>query len=113
VADPDALIGQTVSHYRISALASRPVLFENSLLGFLSKTSGERRKLNVAVDWTCDIFFKPNLVELRVAQQQRFKQAHYAAVDFVFRKGEAGGAFFVVKGGSAGPPSQTQRAAPF
>jgi hypothetical protein len=52
-------------------------------------------------------------VELRVAQQQRFKQAHYAAGDFVFRKGEAGGAFFVVKGGSAGPPSQTQRAAPF
>ena len=73
VADPDALIGQTVSHYRISALASRPALFENSLLGFLSKTSGERRKLNVVVDWTWDIFFKPNLVELRVAQQQRFK----------------------------------------
>jgi signal-transduction protein with cAMP-binding, CBS, and nucleotidyltransferase domain len=39
---------------------------------------------------------------VHVEQQQRFKQAHYAAGDFVFRKGEAGGAFFVVKAGSAG-----------
>jgi NADH dehydrogenase len=69
---------------------------------YLMKIPTIRRKLNVVVDWTWDIFFKPNLVEVRVAQQQRFRQAHYAAGDFVFRKGEAGGAFFVVKGGSAG-----------
>jgi CRP-like cAMP-binding protein len=41
-------------------------------------------------------------VEVRVEQQQRFKQAHYAAGDFVFRKGEPGGPFYVVKTGSAG-----------
>jgi len=69
---------------------------------YLMKIPTIGRKLNVVVDWTWDIFFKPNLVELRVAQQQRFRQAHYAAGDFVFRKGEAGGAFFVVKGGTAG-----------
>jgi NADH dehydrogenase len=60
-----------------------------------------RRKLNVVVDWTWDIFFKPNIVQVRVTQQQRFKQVHYAAGDFVYRKGEPG-AFFVVKAGSAG-----------
>jgi CRP-like cAMP-binding protein len=39
---------------------------------------------------------------VRLAQQQRFKQAHYAAGDFVYRKGEPGIGFFVVKAGSAG-----------
>jgi signal-transduction protein with cAMP-binding, CBS, and nucleotidyltransferase domain len=56
----------------------------------------------VVVDWTWDIFFKPNVVQVRVAQQQRFKLAHYAAGDFVYRKGEAGAGVFVVKAGSAG-----------
>jgi len=69
---------------------------------YLMKIPTLRRKLNVVVDWTWDIFFKPNIVEVRVTQQQRFKQAHYAAGDFVFHKGEPGGAFFVVKAGSAG-----------
>src|ERR1700757_2733845 len=69
---------------------------------YLLKIPTFSRKLNVIVDWTWDIFFKPNIVQVHVEQQQRFKQAHYAAGDFVFRKGEAGGAFFVVKAGSAG-----------
>jgi NADH:ubiquinone reductase (H+-translocating) len=69
---------------------------------YLMKIPTFRRKLNVIVDWTWDIFFKPNIVQVYPAQQQRFKQAHYAAGDFVFRKGEPGGAFFVVKAGSAG-----------
>jgi NADH dehydrogenase len=69
---------------------------------YLMKIPTIRRKLNVVVDWTWDIFFKPNIVQVRVMQQQQFKQAHYAAGDFVFRKGEPGTGFFVVKAGSAG-----------
>jgi NADH dehydrogenase len=69
---------------------------------YLLKIPTFKRKLNVVVDWTWDIFFKPNIVQVHMAQQQRFKQAHYAEGDFVFRKGEPGGAFFVVKAGSAG-----------
>ena len=69
---------------------------------YLLKIPTFMRKLNVVVDWTWDIFFKPNIVQVHMAQQQRFKQAHYAAGDFVFRKGEPGGAFYVVKAGSAG-----------
>ena len=69
---------------------------------YLMKIPTIRRKLNVVVDWIWDIFFKPNVVQVRVAQQQRFKQAHYAAGDFVYRKGEPGAGFFVVKAGSAG-----------
>ena len=68
---------------------------------YLLKIPTFRRKLNVVVDWTWDIFFKPNIVQVYVAQQQRFKQAHYAAGDFVFRKGEPGGSFFVIKAGTA------------
>lgn len=69
---------------------------------YLLKIPTFSRKLHVVVDWIWDIFFKPNIVEVRVAQQRRFKQAHFAAGDFVFRKGDPGGAFFVVKAGSAG-----------
>ena len=69
---------------------------------YLMKIPTLRRKLNVLVDWTWDIFFKPNIVEVRVQEQQRFKQVHYAAGDFVFRKGDPGAAFFVVKAGTAG-----------
>ena len=69
---------------------------------YLLKIPTFRRKLNVVVDWTWDIFFKPNIVQVYVAERQRFKQAHYAAGDFVFRKDEPGGAFFVVKAGTAG-----------
>ena len=69
---------------------------------YLLKIPTFSRKLNVVVDWTWDIFFKPNIVQVHVAQEQRFKQAHHAAGDFVFHKGEPGGPFFVVKAGSAG-----------
>jgi NADH dehydrogenase len=69
---------------------------------YLMKIPTISRKLNVVVDWTWDIFFKPNIVQVHATQQQRFKQAHYAAGDFVYRKGEPGGAFFVIKAGSAG-----------
>jgi NADH dehydrogenase len=69
---------------------------------YLLKIPTFRRKLNVVVDWTWDIFFKPNVVQVRPPVPQRFRQAHYAAGDFVYRKGEPGVGFFVVKAGTAG-----------
>jgi len=69
---------------------------------YLMKIPTIGRKLNVVVDWTWDIFFKPNVVEVRVARRQRFKQAHFAAGDFVFRKDEPVAGIYVVKSGSAG-----------
>jgi len=71
---------------------------------YLLKIPTFRRKLNVVVDWTWDLFFKPNVVQVQARQlaPQRFKQAHYGAGDFVYRKGELGAAFFVIKAGSAG-----------
>jgi NADH:ubiquinone reductase (H+-translocating) len=69
---------------------------------YLMKIPTFSRKLKVMVDWTWDIFFKPNVVQMRVDQQQQFKQAHFAAGDYVFHKGDPGGAFFVIKSGSAG-----------
>jgi NADH dehydrogenase len=69
---------------------------------YLLKIPTIMRKLNVVVDWTWDIFFKPNVVQIRGGQQRRFKLAHYAAGDFVFRKGEPVAGVFVVKAGSAG-----------
>lgn len=69
---------------------------------YLMKIPTIARKLNVVVDWTWDILFKPNVVQIRAELQQRFRQAHYAAGDFVCRKGDPAGGFFVVKAGNAG-----------
>ena len=69
---------------------------------YLLKIPTFSRKLNVVVDWTWDIFFKPNVVQVRPPVPQRFKQAHYGAGDFVFRKGDFANAFFVVKAGTVG-----------
>jgi NADH:ubiquinone reductase (H+-translocating) len=69
---------------------------------YLLKIPTFRRKVNVVVDWTWDIFFKPNVVQVRMPAMQRFKQAHYGAGDFVCRKGEPDTHFFVIKAGTAG-----------
>jgi NADH:ubiquinone reductase (H+-translocating) len=69
---------------------------------YLLKIPTFKRKVNVVVDWTWDMFFKPNVVQVRPPLQQQFKQAHYGAGDFVFHKGELADAFFVVKAGTAG-----------
>jgi NADH dehydrogenase len=69
---------------------------------YLLKIPTLRRKLNVIVDWAWDIFFKPNVVQVRTPAPQRFKHAHYGAGDFVYRKGEPGAGFFVIKAGVAG-----------
>jgi NADH:quinone reductase (non-electrogenic) len=69
---------------------------------YLLKIPSFRRKLNVVVDWAWDLFFKPNIVQVRLPLPQRFRQAHYAAGDFVLRKGEPGAGLFVIKAGTAG-----------
>jgi NADH:ubiquinone reductase (H+-translocating) len=69
---------------------------------YLLKIPTFSRKLNVVVDWIWDMFFKPNVVQVRPPGSQRFKQAHYGAGDFVYRKGESGAGFFVIKAGTAG-----------
>src|SRR6516225_7537107 len=69
---------------------------------YLLKIPTFSRKLNVVIEWTWDIFFKPNVVQVRQPVPQRFKQAHYGAGDFVFHKDELANAFFVVKAGTAG-----------
>jgi NADH:ubiquinone reductase (H+-translocating) len=69
---------------------------------YLLKIPTFRRKLNVIVDWTWDLLFKPNIVQVRPPVPQRFRQAHYAAGDVVSRKGEPGDGFFVIKAGTAG-----------
>ncbi len=69
---------------------------------YLLKIPTFSRKLNVIVEWTWDIFFKPNVVQVRPPVPQRFKQAHYGEGDFVFHKNELANAFFVIKAGTAG-----------
>jgi NADH:ubiquinone reductase (H+-translocating) len=69
---------------------------------YLLKIPTLRRKFNVVIDWIWDIFFKPNVVQVRMPAPQRFRQAHYGAGDFVYREGEPDAGFFVIKAGIAG-----------
>jgi NADH:ubiquinone reductase (H+-translocating) len=69
---------------------------------YLLKIPTLRRKLNVIVDWIWDMFFKPNVVQVRPPIPQRFKRAHFGAGDLVYSDGEPNAGFFVIKAGTAG-----------
>jgi len=56
----------------------------------------------VMVDWIWKFLFPPNIVELQMSRTAGVGRAHYAAGEFVFRKGDSGGQFFVIESGTAG-----------
>lgn len=69
---------------------------------YLAKLPTLARKIEVAIDWAWQIFFPPNIVELQMARTERAGRAHYAAGEFVLRKGDLGDRFFVIESGKAG-----------
>jgi NADH:ubiquinone reductase (H+-translocating) len=69
---------------------------------YLGKLPGVRRKVQVAVDWAWRTLFPPSIVELPMARTGPVGRAHYAAGEFVFKKGDAADRFFVIEHGEAG-----------
>lgn len=69
---------------------------------YLAKLPTLARKIEVAIDWAWQIFFPPNIVQLQMARTERAGRAHYAAGEFVLRKGDLGDRFFVIESGKAG-----------
>lgn len=69
---------------------------------YLAKLPTLARKLEVAIDWAWQLFFAPNIVQLQMSRTNRVGRAHYAAGEFVYRKGDPGNRFYVVQSGAAG-----------
>jgi NADH dehydrogenase len=69
---------------------------------YLGKLPSLTRKIEVTVDWVWKMLFPPNIVQLQLSRTAGVGRAHYAAGEFVFRKGDSGGQFFVIESGTAG-----------
>src|SRR5262245_39676535 len=75
---------------------------------YLAKMPTLLRKLEVAIDWAWSALFRPNITQLQMARTERVGRAHYAAGEFVFRKGDPGEQFYVIERGQAGVYLDTQ-----
>jgi NADH:quinone reductase (non-electrogenic) len=69
---------------------------------YLTKIPTLLRKFEVAIDWAWSALFRPNITQLNLARTERVGRAHYAAGEFVFRKGDPGEQFYVIERGRAG-----------
>lgn len=58
------------------------------------------RKVQVAFDWTWDLFFARDIVELQTLQTPRIGRSHYAAGEEIYHQGERGNLIYVVEKGS-------------
>jgi NADH dehydrogenase len=67
---------------------------------YLMKLPGWERRIRVAIDWTLDLVFPRNLVELRVFRTEKVDRAHYEAGEVIVSQGEIGDKFYVVVKGS-------------
>jgi NADH dehydrogenase len=69
---------------------------------YLSKLPSLARKLEVMVDWVWSALFSPNIVQLSTSRTGGVGLAHYAAGDFIFRKGDRIGNVYAIQSGTAG-----------
>src|SRR5207253_1571074 len=68
---------------------------------YLMKLPGLSRKARVAIDWTLDLLFGRDIVDMQLQRADRVGRAHYEPGDYVIRQGEAVGLFYVITEGEA------------
>lgn len=66
---------------------------------YLLKLPGWERRIRVALDWTLDLVFKRNLVQLKVLRTERVDRAHFEPGAAIVTQGEIGDRFYVIARG--------------
>lgn len=68
---------------------------------YLSKLPGLDRKLRVGISWFFDLFFPPDLVQLRVGKSSGVNQEHFEPGQTVFCEGDLGDRVYIIVKGKA------------
>ncbi len=66
---------------------------------YLMKLPGIERRIRVALDWTLDLVFQRNIVQLKVFRTERVDRAHYEPGEAIVTQGEIGDRFYIVEKG--------------
>ena len=67
---------------------------------YLSRLPGLDRKLRVWLDWSLDLLFPRDLVQLNVQRSERVAHAHYEPGQAIYRQGDPADAFYVIVRGT-------------
>jgi NADH:ubiquinone reductase (H+-translocating) len=66
---------------------------------YLSQIPGIERKLRVVLDWTLELFFHRDIVQLDVIRTEGITRAHYEAGAIIFQEGELARNFYIILSG--------------
>jgi NADH dehydrogenase len=57
------------------------------------------RKVRVVTDWTLELFFHRDIVQMDISRSQGISRAHYEPGQFIFREGELARNFYTILNG--------------
>ncbi len=66
---------------------------------YLMKLPGFERRIRVALDWTLDLIFQRNIVQLKVFRTEKVDRAHYERGEAIITQGEIGDRFYIIEKG--------------
>jgi NADH dehydrogenase len=66
---------------------------------YLMKLPGWERRVRVALDWTLDLVFRRNLVQLKVFRTEKVDRAHFEPGEAIVTQGEIGDKFYIIARG--------------
>jgi NADH dehydrogenase len=66
---------------------------------YLMKLPGLERRIRVALDWTLDLVFQRNIVQLKVFRTEKVDRAHFEPGEAIVSQGEIGDRFYIVEKG--------------
>lgn len=63
---------------------------------YLLKLPGFDRKVRVALDWSLDLFFPRDMVELKLTRGEKISRAHFEQGQAIFHQGELAEGFYII-----------------